>query len=64
MHYAYCVFAKHVSQHFIMVALWNGADHYIFMLWFLSIFFYLFFPRLISAAAHWMSAILARMVWP
>ena len=28
-----------------MVALWNRADHYIFMLWFLSSFF----PRLISA---------------
>ena len=38
-----------------MVALSNRADHYIFMLWFLSIFF---FPRLISAAAHWMSTIL------
>jgi len=37
----------------IMVALWNRADHYIFILWFLSIFFF-FFPRLISAAAHWM----------
>jgi len=32
------------------------------MLWFvLSIFL---FPRLISAAAHWMSAILPHMVWP
>ena len=29
---------------------------------FLSIF--LFFPRLISAAAHWMSTILPHMVWP
>ena len=49
----------------IMVALWNRADHYIFMLWFVlfsSIF--LFFPRLISAAADWMSAILPHMVWP
>ena len=35
---------------FFMVALWNRADHYIFILRFLSIFF--FFPRLISAAAH------------
>jgi len=45
----------------IMVALWNRADHYIFALWFLSVFFYLsffFFPRLISAAAGWMSTIL------
>ena len=37
-----------------MVALWNWADHYIFILWFLlssSIF-----PRLSSAVADWMSA--------
>jgi len=26
--------------------------------------FFLFFPRLISAIAEWMSAILAHMVWP
>ena len=26
-----------------MVALWNRADHNIFMLWFLSIFFFFFF---------------------
>jgi len=25
-----------------MVDLWNRADHYIFMLWFLSIFFFFF----------------------
>jgi len=50
----------------LMVALWNRADHYIFMLWFAlsSFFFFLFFPRLISAAADWMSAILPHMVWP
>jgi len=42
-----------------MVALWNRADHNIFMLWFL-----LFFPHLISAVADWMSAILPHMVWP
>jgi len=43
-----------------MVALWNRAYQYIFILWFLSSFF----PRLISAAAHWMSTILPHMVWP
>ena len=43
----------------IMVALWNRADHYILLLWFV-----LFFPRLISAAPDWMSAILPHMVWP
>ena len=40
--------------HFVMVALWNRADHYIFALWFrLPIYFsiFLFFPRLISAVA-------------
>jgi len=42
---------------FFMVALWNKADHSIFTLWFLSSSI-LFFPRLISAAAHWMSTIL------
>jgi len=26
-----------------MVALWNKADHYIFILWFLLSFFFLFF---------------------
>jgi len=26
--------------------------------------FFFFFPRLISAVAEWMSAILAHMVWP
>ena len=36
--------------------LWNRAGHYIFALWFLS--FYLFFPRLISAATDWISTIL------
>ena len=44
----------------IMVALWNRADHYIFILWFLLSFF----PRLISAVGDWMSAILPHMVWP
>ena len=43
-----------------MVALWNSADNYIF-LWFLLL---LFFLRLISAVADWMSAILPHMVWP
>ena len=44
---------------FIMVALCNRADHYIFMLWFIL----LFFPRLISAVGDWMSTILRHMVW-
>ena len=49
-----------------MVALWNKAEHYIFVLWFLSFssFFLLSFPHLISAVTDWMSAILPHMVWP
>jgi len=45
-----------------MAALWYRAGHYIFALWFLS--FFLYFPRLISEAADWMSTILQHMVWP
>ena len=50
----------------IMAALCNRAGHYIFALWFLSIFLLLsiFFPRLISAVGDWMSTILSHMVWP
>ena len=46
-----------------MVALCNRADHYIFALWFLSIYLS-FFPRLISAVGDWMSTILPHVVWP
>jgi len=46
-----------------MAALCNRAGHYIFALWFPSSFFLSFFPRLISAAADWMSTILPHMVW-
>jgi len=49
-----------VGGGFIMVVLWNRTDHYIFILSFLLSFF----PRLISAVADWMSAILPHMVWP
>ena len=48
----------------IIVALWNRADHYIFILSFVLVLSSFFFPRLISAAADWMSAILPYMVWP
>ena len=63
------IFVRHVTCFsVIMVALWNRADHYIFALWFLlllsSVFYLSFFPRLISAVADWMSAILPHMVWP
>jgi len=51
---------------YLCVCLWLpygiGQTIYIFMLWFaLSSSF---FPRLISAAADWMSATLPHMVWP
>jgi len=45
----------------VMAALCNRTGHYIFALWFLLSSF---FPRLISAVADWMSAILPHMVWP
>jgi len=48
------------------INLWSpygiGQTIYIFMLWF--VLSSSFFPRLISAAADWMSAILPHMVWP
>jgi len=50
----------------VMVALWNRADHYIFIL-ILSFFLPFFlFPRVISAVGDWMSTILPHMhmVWP
>ena len=49
---------------FVMAALRSRCGHYIFALWFLLLLFLSFFPRLISAVADWMSAILAHMVWP
>ena len=47
--------------HAVLAALWHRADHYIFTLWF--VLSSSFFPRLISAVADWMSAILPHMVW-
>ena len=47
-------------------SLWSpyviGQTIYIFIL-FLSFFFFLFFPRLISVVGDWMSTILRHMVW-
>ena len=40
----------------IMADLWNGAGHYIFILWFLLLLSSFF--RLFSAVADWMSKIL------
>jgi len=58
--------ARSARDRLVMVALWNRADHYIFILWFLLFFFFFlfFFPRIISAVADWMSAILPYIVWP
>jgi len=52
-----------VLRFIFLVAQWNRADHYIFMLFLLSSFFFLF-PRLISAVRDCMSTILPHMVWP
>jgi len=46
----------------IMAALHSRCGHYIFALWFLLSLF-LFFPRLISAVAEWMSIILLAYTW-
>jgi len=46
----------------IMAALRSRCGHYIFALWFLSIFYLFFIPGLISAAADWMSTILTHIV--
>jgi len=61
-----CLLPLFLNHHFfIMAALWNRADHYIFALWFLSFsFFFLLFHRLISAVRDWMSTILPHTVWP
>ena len=48
---------------YLFMALCNRADHYIFALWFLSFFFFLFLPRLISAVRDWMSTILPVHTW-
>ena len=70
---SFCLFGAHVTAVFlplspvstlIMVALCNRADHYIFMLLFVLLLLLLLFPRLISATADRMSAILPHMVWP
>jgi len=48
----------------VMATLRNKAGRYIFALRFLSFYLSTFFPRLISAAVDWMSAILPHMMWP
>jgi len=49
----------------LLSSLWSpygiGQTIYIFIVWFVLSFF---IPRLISAAADWMSAILPHMMWP
>jgi len=48
-----------------MAALCNRVGIIFFVLWFLPSFLpSIFFPRLISAVADWMSTILRHMVWP
>ena len=63
--FKYKVCSVKYFKHIFMVALCNRADHYIFILFLLSsFFFFLFFPRLISAVGDWMFTILWHMVWP
>jgi len=48
-----------------MANLWNTAGNYIFASGFyLSFFFSIFLPRLISAVGDWISAILPHIIWP
>ena len=55
-----------VSTLFFMVTLWNREYLGIFLPcgFFFCFLLLSFFPRLISAVADWMSAILPYMVWP
>ena len=48
----------------VMVALWNRADHYIFILSFVLSSSFFSSPNLSRRRLDWMSAILAHMVWP
>jgi len=48
-------------QQLVMAALRSRCGRYIFVL---SLLFFFFFPRLISAVADWMSTVLSHMVWP
>jgi len=50
--------------HFIMVAYVIGQTNIFLPCDFYLLPFFFFFPRLISAAADWMSTILPHMVWP
>jgi len=61
-----CAERLFMAAHVVSSFLWSPyvTDHYIFALWFLSSFFFLFSPRLISAIWDWMSTILPHMVWP
>jgi len=60
------IFKRHLNTHIFMAALCNRVGHYIFILRFfllsICLFIFFYFPRLISAVADWMSAILPHMV--
>jgi len=60
---AYGRYRPKISHTLFMVALWNMADQHIFILSFVFLLSSFFFPRLLSAVAEWVSAILAHMVW-
>jgi len=55
-------FVSYLHKPMIVVALYGIGQTIIFSS--CGLFLSIFSPRLISAAAHWMSTILPRMVWP
>jgi len=59
MEYKKC---RQSAKMIIMAALFNRGPLYFCPV--VSIFYLSFFPRLISAAADWMSTILLHMAWP
>jgi len=51
VHMPYPTYQKYSS--FIMATLWNRAGHYIFALWFLSVFLSFFFSSPLCSAVSW-----------
>jgi len=65
-HYIFALWFQYAFFYLLlMAALCNrGAIIFLPCDFYLSSIFFLFFPRLISAAADWMSTILLHMAWP
>jgi len=62
----YCetIFSATSTHYLFMAALCNRGALYFCPVVSFFFFYLLFFPRLISAAVDWMSAILLHMAWP